>query len=170
MAHRAAVLFPYTAHSSFGISEIYALGIPVFVPSPEFLQQLGIVNDRLLTSTDYCGPNAWFAPRHPQSLHAPDPESAGAAESLYWLRLADFYQLPHITTFSSFDDLVAKLAAAGDFADLRATIARRLGEWEAELKAQWTAVIRRVPKGRRVPQSYEEALAHVLRADSVQAQ
>ena len=168
--HRAAVLFPYTAHSSFGIAEIYALGVPVFVPSPEFLQQLGIVNDRLMTSTDYCGPGAWFAPRHPQSLHAPNPEAAGGESELYWLRLAEYYQLPHITTFSSFADLAAKLNAAGDFSSLRAAIAARLEEWEGEIKADWRAVLARVPKGRVVPRSYEEALEHVVRADSVQAQ
>ena len=53
--------------------------------------QLGIVNDRLMTSTDYCGPDAWFAPRHPQSLHLPNPEIAGGEDELYWLRFAGFY-------------------------------------------------------------------------------
>ena len=168
--HRAAVLFPYTAHSSFGIAEIYALGIPVFVPSAEFLQQLGIVDDRLMTSPDYCGPGAWFAPRHPQSLHAPNPESAASGDALYWLRLAEYYQLPHVTAFSSFEDLAAKLDAAGDFAALRAAIAARLEEWERELEADWRAVIARIPKGRAVPRSYEEALEHVVGASSVQAQ
>ena len=170
VAHRAVVLFPYVAHSSFGIVEIYALGIPIFVPSPEFLLQLGIVNDRLMTSTDYCGPGAWFAPRHPQSLHAPNPESAAAEDFLYWLRLAEYYQLPHITTFSSFADLGAKLDAAGDFVALRATIARSLEAWEAQLKQDWRAVIARIPKGRTVPRSYEEALQLVVHAPSVQAQ
>jgi hypothetical protein len=168
--HRAAVLFPYVAHNSFGIAEIYALGIPVFVPSPEFLQQLGIINDRLMTSPDYCGPNVWFAPRHPQSLHLPNPEAAGGEDELYWLRLAEYYQLPHITTFSSFEDLCAKLEAAGDFSALRATIAARLEAWEAEIKAEWGAVVARIPKGRTVPRTYEEALERVVRAGSVQAQ
>ena len=168
--HRAAVLFPYVAHSSFGIAEIYALGVPIFVPTPEFLQQLGIVNDRLMTSTDYCGPDAWFAPRHPQSLHLPNPEIAGGENELYWLRLAEYYQLPFITTFSSFADLGAKLDAAGDFSALRATIAARLEVWEGEVKAEWGEVVARIPKGRAVPRSYEEALEHVVRAGSVQAQ
>jgi hypothetical protein len=170
VAHRAAVLFPYVAHNSFGIVELYALGIPIFVPSPEFLLQLGIVDDRLMTTGDYCGPGAWFAPRHAQSLHGPSPESAAPDDSLYWLRLAEFYQLPLITTFSSFADLAAKLEAAGDFVELRGAVARRLEKWEGELLAQWAALVERIPKGRAVPRSYEEALRLVVRASSVQAQ
>jgi len=170
VAHRAVVLFPYVAHNSFGIVELYALGIPIFVPSPEFLLQLGIVDDRLMTSGDYCGPGAWFAPRHPQSLHGPNPESAAPEDALYWFRLAEFYQLPLITTFSSFQDLGVKLEAAGDFAGLRGAVARRLEQWEGELLAQWRELVERVPKGRAVPRSYEEALRLVMRAGSVQAQ
>ena len=81
--------------------------------------------------------------------------------------LTERYQLPRI---SSFADLAAKLDAAGDFGALRAAIAARLEAWEGEIKEDWRAVIARIPKGRAVPRSYEEALEHVVHADSVQAQ
>ena len=45
--HRAIVLLPY-AVLSYGITELYALGIPIFVPSIEFLVQLKLVYDRTL--------------------------------------------------------------------------------------------------------------------------
>ena len=77
--------------------------------------------------------------------------------------LTERYQLPRI---SSFADLAAKLDAAGDFGSLRAAIAARLEEWEGEIKADWRAVLARVPKGRVVPRSYEEALEHVMRDDA----
>ena len=45
-----------------------------------------------------------------------------------------------------------------------------LEAWEAEIKAEWGAVVARLPKGRTVPRTYEEALERVVRAGSVQAQ
>ena len=86
------------------------------------------------------------------------------------MKFAEYYQLPHITQFSSFPDLAEKLAAA-NFSALRASIIAHHEAWEPDLVAQWRELIdRRVPTGRTVPRSYDEALALVIQAPTVQAE
>jgi hypothetical protein len=108
--HRAAVLFPY-AVLSYGITELYALGIPLFVPSPKFLTTLGLLIDRCVSQKWYCG-SAWVEPpQHPTSHHTYSPESDEPAATEYWARLADFYRWPYIQTFDSWQELMTKLNA-----------------------------------------------------------
>jgi hypothetical protein len=166
--HRAAILFPYTAHSSYGIAELYALGVPLFVPAPQFLLSLNIVGDRLIAHMNYCGEGSFLPQRHAASRHVRSPESSEHDDALYWLSKAEYYTtMPHVTTFSSFADLAAKLVAA-NFTALRASVAAHLDQWEGDVKASFAAIAARVPKGRVMPASYEEALLHVVRDTTVQ--
>jgi hypothetical protein len=168
-AHRAAILYPYTAHFSFGIMEIYSLGIPIFVPSPEFLLELNIVNDRKISHDFYCGDSSYVPPRHTASEHVPSPESSNPADVLYWLRFAEYYRLPYITQFNSFEDLAYKFSIA-DFAALRAEIKKYLEQWDIQIKTQWSSFMEKhVTNHGTVPQSYEDALKFVVRDSSVQA-
>jgi hypothetical protein len=170
VVHRAAVVFPYVVHNSLGIVELYALGVPLFVPSPEFLFELGLVVDRLISGDQYCGASVKTLPvRHVKSSHTPDPESSKREDALHWFRLADFYVMPHITTFSSWSDLMDKLAEA-DFDALRVQLAEHHERWAGELVDQWAAVVEKIPSGRSVPRTYEEALQFVVRSSSVQAE
>lgn len=43
--HRAAVLFPYSVQSQSAV-ELYALGVPLFLPTIDFLLQLQVLDDR----------------------------------------------------------------------------------------------------------------------------
>lgn len=116
--HRAAVLLPYSV-MAYGMTELYALGIPLFVPSMKLMRQRPTLypNDRTMTGInktyEYCGKSHGIVPRkHPASRHPFSPESLTEEAKFYWLRFADFYQWPHITYFDSIPDLLAKLESA----------------------------------------------------------
>lgn len=166
-AYRAAVVFPY-AVLSYGVTELYAVGVPLFVPTPELLLDLGDVDDRRAGDQFYCGAAAAAAapPRHNGSLHALDPESTQRDAALYWLRLADVYTWPHIQLFASFDHLMRLLNAT----DFRAVHVAMLAENASRAKdaaAAWRRVIAALPaSGRGVPQSYEEARRWVMGGDA----
>lgn len=54
--HRAIILLPY-AVLSYGMTELYALDVPIFVPSVPFAVQLGIFYDVrvYVDGSPYCG-------------------------------------------------------------------------------------------------------------------
>ena len=152
-AHKAMVIFPY-ASTSFGIIEVYALGVPLFVPDVNFLYQLKITDDLQLTSDYYCGVNVMME-QHPQSIHPFSPEDSFTLESFsYWIKFADFYTWPHITRFSSWSDLNVKLSEANFSAiseDMRRENTRRKGE----LMIQWRSICNNIPEGAVIPQEYD---------------
>jgi hypothetical protein len=155
-SHKAMVIFPY-ASTSFGIIEVYALGVPLFVPDVEFLYQLKTTNDLQLSSDYYCGVNVMMD-QHPQSSHPFSPEDPFTLESFrYWIQFADFYTWPHITRFSSWSDLNVKLSKANFSAiseDMRIENARRKGE----LTFQWSSICDNIPEGAVIPKEYDVSL------------
>ena len=110
--HRAAVLFPY-AVMSYGITELYAMGIPLFVPSVQMMMAVDDIYpfDRTITGTKlYCGEKNDYVPKkHPSSNHTQSPESLTKEAKEYWLKFADFHVWPHIQHFDNISDLVLKL-------------------------------------------------------------
>jgi len=154
----AYVIIPYTKSYMF-LFEAYALNVPLFVPERSLLASWEAGGDRPLNQRVY-----WTKVPHPQSPSQPhypnELRNAGAIE--HWLQFADFYQWPHVTQFSSWDDLVRKLNEA----DLQAISARMKVEnerrWLAN-KLEWFRLFKRMfdgmePGGRAVPSvSYEEA-------------
>ena len=173
--HPAAVVIPYAAHS-FGITELFALELPLFVPDRAFLAALGTMDDVRVTQPQYCGARlAPPPPPHPRAaaagLAAHSPESAAAADVAFWLQFADFYQsppYPPVETFSSWDDLVRRLTAA----DLRAAraAARRANDGR-EAEVEWAAarILAGVERGRALPREYGAALRGIWGVDRLQA-
>ena len=110
--HRAAVLFPY-AVMSYGITELYAMAIPLFVPSVRMMMAVDHIFplDRTMTGTKlYCGEKNDYVPKkHPSSSHTQSPESLTKEAKEYWLKFADFHLWPHIQHFDNISDLVLKL-------------------------------------------------------------
>ena len=122
--HPAVISLPYSV-MSFRTTELYSLGIPLFVPSPKFyLNMGGMGHDRTSTTEPYCDkdPNleAKMRPNidlrfsaHPYSPNTEigqDPEA-----ELYWMQYADFYDWPHIQHFDSYEHLKELLV----YADLK---------------------------------------------------
>lgn len=134
--HRAVVVLPY-AVLTVAISELYAMGLPMFVPSLELIASLrrnGSVDyvyayDRVISrppglnshNTEFlpcCAgcplsfTNVSLPTQHPRSSHPFSPEDDSVEARRYWLQFADYYRWPHVTQFSSFADLATKLRAS----------------------------------------------------------
>ena len=141
-SHRAAVLFPY-AVMSYGITELYAMGIPLFVPSiPMTMANGGIYPyDRTMTGTKlYCGEKNFSIPnKHPSSKHTQSPESLTKEAKEYWLKFADFHLWPHIQHFDSIPDLVLKLERA-DFHQIHNAMVAENANRMAALDEGWKTI------------------------------
>ena len=167
--HRAIVIFPY-AVMSYGITECYAMGIPIFVPSIDFLYALGLhgmrdykgMHDYQVTvHTSYCGPGAVPPPRHPDAnpQHVYSPEHGKDFASFeYWMQFADLFTWPHITQFSSYADLAAKLKAA-NFSAIHEAMLMENTRRERELSATWNSIAAAIPRKTSVPNgTYVDAI------------
>eukprot|EP00038_Savillea_parva_P029209 m.69519 g.69519 ORF g.69519 m.69519 type:complete len:908 (-) comp8589_c0_seq1:73-2796(-) len=112
---RAILHLPYQV-STMSFFEQYAMGIPLLVPTPEFLWEL---HDELDVVTE----RTWHRVRHgqrpsksimgpaPGYEKVPDPNNDVNREAfLHWVRMGDWYTWPHIITFGSWDELGSKVA------------------------------------------------------------
>ena len=116
--HKAIVMFPYSVHA-YKLTELYSVGIPIFVPSAKLIRESGGFGpDRAVTSEIFCKLVEHDANldkkmlQHPNSHHpySPNTEFAEDPEAeMYWLQFSDFYDWPHIQTFDSAKDLEEKL-------------------------------------------------------------
>lgn len=109
-SHAGIVLLPYQV-SFMSLFEFYRMEIPLFVPSPPLLAawhlKYRILNERTWPSVFGNPMNQRSAvDKHISSNITFDPNDEVSFDAiLHWISFADFYQWPHITQFSSFDDL-----------------------------------------------------------------
>lgn len=134
----AVLDIPYNI-STMTLFELATLGIPVFVPSRLFLEDLAQKFDGVLTELSFF-PDQRLAPNDPrkQFLGAnpnhPDFNS-------WWLERADFYNrnlMPNVVQIDSFDDV--KLYA--DFSLLKKTFAESVNERNELLRAERHELLR----------------------------
>ena len=146
MQHKAAVILPY-AVMSYGMTELYTLGMLLFVPSMKMMKEYpGLYpNDRTMTGpvlapSLYCAEMYDIIPeKHPSSRHPHSPESNRTEAKYYWLQFADFYQWPHITYFDSVQDLFDKLHSA-DLDDIHRLMVQENASRERKLDETWQKV------------------------------
>ena len=88
--------------------------------------------------------------KHPGSSHPYSPNidfkdkaRNGEESEMYWLQLADFYDLPHITLFDSTDDLLTKLSRA-NFTEIHLRMMRENHFRKHKLLETWCDVIPRI--------------------------
>ncbi|UJR35113.1 hypothetical protein I4U23_027884 [Adineta vaga] len=170
--HRAVVILPY-AVLSYGITELYALGIPMFVPSIKFLVELKLIYDRTLIDIHYCGSYLNFSDmpkQHPNSHHPYSPEDIISNEGMsYWLQFADYYQLPYIQTFSSWEELIDKLTGT-NFVQINQQMFEENVKRKAKLIENWQNIIRQIDREPRlIPDSYDSAIKQLWNTDRLQA-
>ena len=151
------VLLPY-AVLSYGITEVYALGVPLFVPSIRFLVDLGLLTDKNTNSPSYCGPGFVPPPQHPSSLHPFSPEDPSREAQTYWAQFADIYQWPHITTFESWQHL-AKLLDAADFGGIHARVVAHNAVRMRDITKTLEVTTAQIQTGRIIPPTWEQAEA-----------
>ena len=119
--HTAIIILPYSV-MSYTTTELYALTIPMFIPSPKIYmkfydpnsQQYGIGWDRTSTTGPYCsGVPKLEEQMRPLSnatntihVYSPNIDFLQDAESeQYWLQYSDFYDWPHIQYVDSYEYL-----------------------------------------------------------------
>ncbi|CAF1185603.1 unnamed protein product [Adineta ricciae] len=169
--HRAVVLLPY-AVLSYGITELYALGVPIFIPSIDFIVKLKVVSDRTLIDPFYCGRKMKFTDmpkQHPKSNHPYSPEDVQSPEAIaYWLQFADYYQLPHIQTFSSWIDLIDKLSKT-DFKMVHEKMYQENLRRKADLTMKWESLFAQIdPNQRIIPGDYATAIKQLWNTSQLQ--
>lgn len=170
--HRAIVLLPY-AVLSYGMTELYALGIPIFVPSIEFLVQLKLVSDRTLLDDFYCGKDLKFSDlpnQHPRSTHPHSPEDRDSIAAMnYWLQFADYYQWPHIQRFVSWGDLIDKLSKT-DFGKVHQRMFEENLQRRTRLINDWQKIFAQIdPNPRLIPNDYQTAIRQLWNTSQLQA-
>lgn len=108
--HRAIVHVPYNA-SIMGFFEHYAMNIPLFVPTPDFLVALKFSYGALSEVTDRQTRNNFPAGSFGKgTFSAPDPNEYNDPEALlWWTQHYDMYNMPHVIQFESVEDLREKL-------------------------------------------------------------
>ncbi|KAL7526896.1 hypothetical protein ACHAWF_001960 [Thalassiosira exigua] len=146
-AHPAIVLLPYQV-SIMSFFEYFRMGIPMFVPCIELLAKWQTEYTMLNEISWNCvhgnckDPSAF--PPHPASPHlAFDPNDVTNETSLaYWLGFADFYQVPHITYFESWDGLFVKVHST-DLLKIHKKMMSFNKEQVQALRADWADILTR---------------------------
>ena len=171
-AHPCIVLIPYQV-SLMSIFEYYRMGIPMWAPAPELLAQwqlkYRVMSERTWDLVRKKRPTRGSPlPRAPGASHRHDPNDEFDIKAIaFWIKYADFYEWPHIKTFTSFDDLVAQLTDPS--LDLRGISQRVIAyneEMVRDLKGEWRAIFAKMFRGlkpaasepREQKRNYDEAL------------
>jgi hypothetical protein len=90
------------------------MGIPVLIPSVDFLLKLNILEDNKVLRTcsshdSHDGKSVEVIPsppRHKNSAVTMDPESPDPEETKIWMKKMIYYTWPHVVQFSSWDNLM----------------------------------------------------------------
>ena len=171
LAHHPAIVYiPYSV-MSYKLTEFYALGIPIFMPSMKFFHAHGgLGGDRTSVTKPYCNnPNLDNEMKpHPSSIHVYSPNSDNDAESeYYWLQMSDFYYWPHITYFDDLSDLEKKLEQA-DLDAIHRCMTKELEKKRKFVSEKWCEVSRKIKSGKRVPQDYKDAILNLFNVSRLQ--
>jgi len=98
----AVIFIPFDV-SVFTLVEVYRSGIPIFVPSKTLLlvwhERYKVMSHRKFGNT----------PQDLVSTEQSDPNSEEKKDLERWFGLANFYHMPHIVTFDSWNDLIEKM-------------------------------------------------------------
>ena len=172
--HRAVIFVTY-AVMCYKVCELYALNIPMIVPSIKFYRTVfkGFGGDRVTHGGFYCPKDKEVGKPHPTSLHPYSPNVYAAedqeAES-YWLQFADFNHWPHVTYFDNYeqlDDILSEM----DFNDIHAKMVienkRRMLNLQYSL---CTAAdqIAKTREGSTFPKDYNEAIKQLYGVNDLQ--
>lgn len=155
--HRAIVLFPYAVHS-YGIDEVWALAIPMFVPSITFMLDHNLLIDKNVNDPFYCGNSFQVPPKHPSSPHPYCPEDRSREAQAYWLKFVSFLTFPHVQVFESLHHL-GELLDKSDFQKIHEQMKENVSEYQFKRFIQLQSYVQSVQKHREVPHSWNEALA-----------
>jgi hypothetical protein len=172
--YQAAVVLPYSITSTRQL-ETYELNIPMLVPTPRFAIELGLFNDRTVTSKPQCpkmGDNQ-HAPAHHTSPYEYSPNarfafdskldtnSSSGKDEAFWSAFSEVYVWPCVTYFDSWQALLNELQSLTS--EKRQGVSdcmRHANKWrQYELQENWCWVLQRIdPFERELPTSHKEAV------------
>jgi hypothetical protein len=167
--HPAIIVLPYQI-SLMSIFEYYRMSIPLIFPSKKFLLKLEIERNinilvELTWPRTFSGKKASGSPlpRNKCSKIPFDPNAENDMKAMdYWYNFADFYFLPHITYFDSWEEISEKFQAM----DLK-KISDSMKEYNKkvlkEIKDKWIHHFNLAFDGmeskRVIPQNYQQAMS-----------
>ena len=169
--HRAIVFLSY-AVMTYKLTELYTLGIPLFIPSMKYYQTIKPFGpDRTVLSFIWCKDrgslnDSQMLP-YSSSIHSYSPNAMDEESEFYWLQFADFVQWPHITYFDDFKDLEQKLLTA-DFDKIHKLMVEENKRKRRELENNWCKVFNKIEKRRNVPQDYSKAIRDLYGVSQLQ--
>jgi len=105
--YKGLVIIPYQVSTIF-LMEAYRMNIPMFCPSLALLCRWHNQSYDFMFERIY----GWPKRLDEGDLNVPDPNSDNAESFAHWIKFSDFYVLPHIVQFDSFDDLFSKLGSS----------------------------------------------------------
>ena len=173
--HRAVIFVPY-AVMTYAISELYALNIPMIVPSIKFYRTVfdyGFGKDRVTHGGYYCMRGEELGKPHPTSLHPYSPNvyaSVDQEAESYWLQFADYYHWPHVTYFDDYQHLEEVLSKM-DFNDIHNKMVAENKRRKLNLQYNLCTVVHRIQKtreGSTFPKDYTEAIKQIYGVDRLQ--
>jgi hypothetical protein len=135
--HKAIIHVPYNA-SIMSIFEHYAMGIPIFVPTPDLMIYLKRTCGAIGEITHrQCANKYPPGSIRPGKFDAPDPNEYDDTDSLrWWMKYWDCYNLPHIQQFETLEDLEQKLART-DFASVSRAMLDEVTRRRPVIQAAW---------------------------------
>ena len=169
-SHRAIVFIPY-AVMTYKITEVYSLGIPLFMPSMKLLKTLRSVGvDRSSLSSFYCKNRRLDIQMKPHlnSIHPYSPNSIYDREAeYYWIQFADYFEWPYITYFDNSTDLEQKLGEA-DFNMIHNLMVKEVEHRKMKLLHNWNKATQRIETGQSTPQNYSQAIQQLYGVSRLQ--
>jgi hypothetical protein len=144
LCENTAILhLPYQT-SIMSLFEQYAMGIPVIVPSPEFLWY---IHDKYDLVTERTWERVRTGKRPSGSVipgvnaTLPDPNNDFDKDAfLHWIRFADFYQWPNVLTFESWEHL-GSLLDTTDWIDVSTNMLAAHREQVRDIDLQWESLL-----------------------------
>jgi len=150
-SHPAIVLIPYQV-SIMSVFEYYRMGIPLFAPSVELLArwqfEKKVMNELTWSCVRKECEKASSIRGHPDSPHGDrDPNDMSSIENIaYWIKYADFYQLPEITLYDSWEDLFEKILSA-DLDSIHKRMMVYNEEQKIKIRAEWEQILEKAFDG-----------------------
>jgi len=116
-------------------------------PADGILLSLQVMNERTWDGTYGGHPSKSSVKAHESQANIPDPNNEKDKDAIrYWIKFADFYQMPHITYFDSVSGLVDKLDKMTRTELLQ--ISARMKEYNAvalqELLGKWQKILKMI--------------------------
>jgi hypothetical protein len=112
---KAVIYLPYSI-SNYKFIDHYAMEIPIFSPTPKFAIELQLYDDRVMAGGKYyCPQMTPFIPHFENSPYIENPQLSISLnlsyfnDELFWIKFAEVYNLPCITLFDSWLELLEKL-------------------------------------------------------------